>query len=88
MINNFISGIIDSSSMVVNSIGNATDKIVSISNPLVKRENESSEDYQLRLEYLERKKEKGLQFKLEKHEAKKQARIKKQQKKEARQVQK
>ena len=47
---NFISEIIDSAGSVVDSTGNAVDKIISISNPLAKRENESTEYYQLRLE--------------------------------------
>ena len=51
---NFISDIINSAGNVVDSTGDAVDKIISISNPLAKRENESTEDYQRRLELLER----------------------------------
>lgn len=70
MIKNFISDIINSANHVVISTGDAVDKIVSISNPLAKRENESSEDYQIRLEHLERQKEINLQSKSDRQKAK------------------
>ena len=72
---NFISDIVDSSRGVVDSTGDAVDKIIAISNPLAKRENESPEDYKLRLEHLERQKERNLQFKSEQQKAKKQAQL-------------
>jgi cystathionine beta-lyase family protein involved in aluminum resistance len=78
MIKNFISDIINSADCVVASTGDAVDKIVSISNPLAKRENESSEDYQIRLQHLERQQERKLQFKSDQQQLKqetKQARI-------------
>ena len=75
MTKNFISDIIDSADRVVMSTGDAVDKIISISNSLAKRKNESSEDYQIGLEHLERKKEINLQFKLDQQKAKKQAQL-------------
>lgn len=74
MIEKYISDIIDSADRVVMS-RDAVDKIVSISNPLTKRENESSEDYQIRLEHLERQKEINLQFKSDRQKAKRQAQL-------------
>ncbi|BAZ45627.1 hypothetical protein NIES4102_26530 [Chondrocystis sp. NIES-4102] len=84
---NFISNIINSACAAVDSTGNTVDRIASMSNPLLKKENESSEDYQRRLEYQKRQNEKNQQFKLDKQKAKREANLeKKQQRQQAKQA--
>lgn len=62
---NFIADIIDSAGNAVDSTGNATEKIVVAANPLTKRENETTEDYKIRLTHFENQKQLHQQSNLE-----------------------